>query len=381
YAQEFDTKRLTVSGDPVRVADEITFDPNGLGHFSVSHNGVLAYNFSSAGGVLNNAQTDLSEWQLAWISRTGQVLETVGVAGAYRGIELSPDTKRVAVHRHDANGGDIYVIEPRGSDTRLTFDASQHNSSPVWSPDGSRIAYASLRKGKWGLYQNLSSGSGMEEILFESDLPAAPMSWSPDGKRLVFWVQDSKTAGDLWVLMLEDKKAAKLIATPFNEIHAQISPDGKWIAYTDNSKDGRNEIYVQPFPSGAGRYQISNNGGDWPRWRRDSKELFYHSIGLIPTPGFNPGPQPAYGPLMSVPINANGAYLEPGSPVEVVIFAALNIPHSGGDYHTYAVSPDGQRFLIPLFAPPATSASTVQIGPDTFSGLTISVNWASAFKK
>jgi Tol biopolymer transport system component len=384
YAQRFDATRLSVSGDPIRIADEITYDgANGLGHFAVSRSGVLAYNFSSAGsaGAQGDAQADLSEWQLSWISRSGGLLERVGTPGVYRGVEVSPDTKRVAVHRHDANGGDIYVIEPRGSDTRLTFDASQHNSMPIWSPDGSRIVYASLRKAKWGLYQNLSSGSGTEEMLFESDLPATPMSWSPDGKRLVFWVQDGKTGGDIWVLTFEDKKAAKLIATPFNETHPQISPDGKWIAFTDNSKDGRNEIYVQPFPAGAGRYQISNNGGDWPRWRKDGKELFYHSIGNTQAPGINSGAQPVYGPLFSAPINAEGASLVPGPPAEVVIFPALNLTHSGGAYHTYAVSPDGQRFLIAQFAPPTTGAGTGQVGPDTFGGLTIATNWVTTLKK
>jgi hypothetical protein len=94
-----------------------------------------------------------------------------------------------------------------------------------------------------------------------------------------------------------DKKAAPLVATPFNETHGQISPDGKWIAFTDNSKDGRNEIYVKPFPTGNGGWQVSNTGGDWPRWRRDSKELFYHS------PVSNAGsgnPYPFGGPMFSV---------------------------------------------------------------------------------
>jgi Tol biopolymer transport system component/tRNA A-37 threonylcarbamoyl transferase component Bud32 len=386
YAQPFDAARLSVSGDPVRIADEISYEGNnGLGHFSVSRSGVLTYNFGSSlpTGGSGAPQGDLSEWQLSWVSRTGQPVGTVGPPAAYRGVEVSPDTKRVAVHRHDANGGDIYVIEPRGSDTRLTFDALQHNSSPIWSPDGTRIVYGSLRKGKWGLYRNLSSGSGTEEMLFESDLPLAPSSWSPDGKRLVFWVQDPKTAGDIWVLTVDDKKAAKLIATPFNEIHAQISPDGKWIAYTDNSKDNRNEIYVQPFPTGAGRYQISNNGGDWPRWRGDSKELFYRAIGNPPSPGVNAGPVPFQSILFSAPVNANGASLEPGSPAQLFVFPGLNMPHSGGLYHNFAVSPDGQRFLVPQFSPPTSGvgSSTAQVGPDTFAGLTVAMNWAAGLKR
>jgi len=385
YAQAFDARKLSVSGEPVRVADEVTFDSaNGRGDFGVSQNGVLAY-FYAAGGAnaaagAGSSTSDLGEWQLAWIDRTGQVLETVGPPGAYRGVEVSPDAKRIAVHRHDANGGDIYVIEPRGSQTRLTRDASHHSSMPLWSPDGSRIVYASLRSGKWGLYQTLSSGSGTEEPLYESDLPKAPMSWSPDGKRIVFWVEDPKTGSDLWVLTLDDKKAAPLVATPFNETHGQISPDGKWLAYTDNSKDGRNEIYVKPFPTGTGGWQISNTGGDWPRWRGDSKELFYHAAVGTTGAGFTGGLYPFGGPLFSVQVNTSSGIFEPGSPREVVIFAALNVPHSGGDYNAYAVSPDGQRFLVLQFVVP-TTAVTGQIGPDTYSGLTVALNWAHALRK
>ena len=218
YAQAFDAGTLAVSGEPVRVADEVTFDSaTGRGDFRVSRNGVLAYFYAAGGNTATGPggpMSDLAEWQLAWIDRSGQVVQTVGPPGAYRGVDLSPDAKRIAVHRHDANGGDIYIIEPRGSQTRLTLDASRHNSMPLWSPDGSRIVYASLRSGKWGLYQTLSSGSGTEEPLFESDRPKAPMSWSPDGKRIVFWMDGPKTGSDLWVLTVEDKKAEALVAKP-----------------------------------------------------------------------------------------------------------------------------------------------------------------------
>jgi serine/threonine protein kinase/dipeptidyl aminopeptidase/acylaminoacyl peptidase len=385
FAQTFNPTKLSVSGEPVRVADEITYDgATGMGNFSVSVKGALAYFYSSNNtGGQAGAGTDLSEWQFSWISRSGQIFESVGPPGAYRGVDVSPDAKRVAVHRHDANGGDIVVFEPRGSDTRLTLDASQHNSSPVWSPDGNQIVFASLRNSKWSLYKTLSTRSGSQELLYESDLQLAPMSWSPDGKRIVFWVQDPKTAGDIWVLTLEDKKAAKLIATAANEIHAQISPDGKWIAYTDNSKDDRNEIYVQPFPSGTDRYQISNNGGDWPRWRGDSKELFYHSIGSVATPGLNAGAIPFAGTLYSasIGVNASGA-LEPGAPQEIEIIPALNLPHSGGSYHTYAVDPKGDRFLVMQYVQSGgVAVANTQIGPDTFSGLTVALNWAAALKK
>jgi Tol biopolymer transport system component len=381
YAQPFDPKSLALSGEPARVADEVTFDDgNGRGDFAVSRNGVLVYFYASAGGTLTNTpSSELSEWQLSWVDRGAQVLGSVGPPGAYRGVELSPDARRIAVHRHDTNGGDIYVIEPRGSLTRLTRDASRHNSMPIWSPDGSRIAYSSRRNGKWGLYETLSSGSGTEELLYESDLRKAPMSWSPDAKRIVFWVDDPKTGSDLWAITLDDKKAAPLVATPFNETHAQISPDGKWLAYADDSKDGRREIYVKPFPAGSGGWQVSFTGGDWPRWRTDSRELFYHSL-VSNISGAGGALYPYGGPLFSVPVTTNGGVFEPGSPQEIVVFPAVNVPHNGGDYHPYAVSPDGQRFLTVQFVLSTPTASD-PIGPDAPRGLTVAVNWAEGVKK
>jgi len=386
YAQPFDAGSLKVSGEPARVANEITFDAaNGLGHFSVSPKGALAYFFGSNNiAGQGSAQTDLSAWQLSWIGRSAQIIKAVGPPGVYRGVEFSPKTNRVAVHRHDANGGDIVIFEPGGSDLRLTLDATQHNSMPIWSPDGSLVVFASLRSSKWGLYQKLSSGSGTEQKLYESDLPAAPMSWSPDGKRIVFWVQDPKTSGDLWALTLDgnkEAKAEKLIATPFNETHAQISPDGKWIAFTDNSKDNKNEIYVQPFPSGTGKFQISDNGGDWPRWKGDSKEIYFRSIGVPNNPGNSEGATAFQSILFTVPIKANGVAIEKESlPRQVVIFPVINLPHSGGSYNPYAVSPDGESFLIPQFAASGGAAANTQIGPDTFSGLTVALNWTSSLK-
>ncbi len=380
YAQAFDAGSLKVAGEAVRVADEVPYDgATGRGSFSVSPTGVLAYFFSAGGGTATGQDSplsDLSEWQLAWISRTGQRLEAVGPPGVYRGVEVSPETTRVAVHRHDATGGDVYIIEPRGSQTNLTQDASRHSSMPIWSFDGKRIVYAALKSGKWGLYQTLSSGSGTEELLFESDLPKAPMSWSKDDARIVFWVQDPKTGSDLWMLTVADKKAEPLIATPFNETHAQISPDGKYLAYASDSKDGRYEIYVKPFPAGSGGWQVSYSGGNWPRWRRDAKELFFHS----PVAFGGGAPYPFGGPLYVSAINTASGIFEPGPARELVIFPALNHPHTGGHYHTYAVSPDGERFLVLQWVPPA-SAISGQIGPDTYSGLTVAMNWTRALKK
>jgi Tol biopolymer transport system component len=383
FAQAFDTKTLAVSGEPARVASDVMSGANGQGSFDVSDNGVLIYFGNSVGGTTGGQ--DMWPWRLLWIDRSASEVEAVGPYGVYRGMEVSPDGKRVAVHRHDATGGDIWVMEqPPRAPTRITFDAKNDNSSPIWSPNGATIVFASHRNNKWGLYQARSDGSGAEELLVESELPKAPMSWSPDGKRLVYWVQDPKTAGDLWVLPMEgDKKPEAFLATPMDETHAQISPDGKWIAFTSNLT-GRKEVWVRPFPSGLGQWQISPDastfGGDWPRWNRNSKEILYHSITPSIT-GVYAQPDGFHGPIFSVAVKTTGGAIEAASPQEVVRVMAIRLSHPGSDYHTYDVSPDGQRFLV-MQRVLTADAATGQQGPELPTpGLTVAMNWTAALKR
>jgi Tol biopolymer transport system component len=379
FAQPFDPGKLAVRGEPVRVGEARLVNA-GFAKFAVSPTGVLVY-VELASSQTTTVGADTSEWQFGWADFDGRPLTSPGPPGAWRGFDLSPDGKRIAVHLHNAAGGMIQIIEPRGTVTNLTADATRHESSPIWSPDGARIVYSAHQNGKWGLYQTLSTGSGTPELLYESPNLKAPMSWSPDGKRIVFWVQDAQNRGDLWILTLDEKKAEPFIATPANETHGQISPDGKWIAYTSDSTDGRNEIYVQPFPSGSGRWQITFHGADWPRWRRDTKELFFHAISTsLDSPAII-GPFRS-GLLMSVPVTVNGVSFEHDPVREIIRVPVLNIPHSGGDYQAYDISADGQRVLLMEFAAGINgAAATSGLMPDPPGQYVIALNWTAGLKR
>jgi Tol biopolymer transport system component len=351
-AQPFDLKTLALANEPFPVAERVESDAiPGVVAFSLSANGVLAYGTGSA------ATAGL---QMVWLDRQGQQIEAVGPSGDYRGIDLAPDGKRVATHRHDGNGGDIWISElSRGTTSRFTFDASQDNVSPVWSPDGSRIVYGSFRNRKGGLYQKLSNGTGPEERLLESDAVTLPTSWSPDGRSIVYTVVDPKTGFDEWVLPLSgDRKPVPLLHTLFAESHGQISPDGKWLAYHSN-ETGRAEVYVQPFPQGTGKWQVSTNGGALPRWRRDGRELFYMS-------------QVSRGKMMAVEVKSSGSAFDAGSPKELFDSAYVNLPH-GSPYHTYVVSGDGRRFLIPR--PPSNDQQTTAVP------IVVVLNWLEGLRK
>jgi Tol biopolymer transport system component/predicted Ser/Thr protein kinase len=267
-AQPFDAQKLKLTGEAVPVAEQVA--TGGAGAFSVSDTGTLLYRTGPG-----NAD---ATFRLTWLDRTGKTIETAGAPGGYLGPDLSPDGKLIAVHRHEGNGGDAWIVESTGGKTtRLTFDATQDNSNPIWSPDGRQIAYESLRNKKWGIYVKASNGTGTEDLLVDSETMIVPMSWSQDGKTILY----NKFTGEIpgiWAISLMDRKTFAVVNTPFFEIYPQISPDGKYFAYTSNNS-GKAEIYVQTFPPGGGKWQISTNGGALPRWRHDGKELFFMEPG------------------------------------------------------------------------------------------------------
>lgn len=390
FAQPFNAKAMAVSGEETRVASDVMAGINGQAAFDVSDNGVLIYFVSTLGGTAGGLDT--WQWRLQWVDRAAAEVETVGPYWVYRGFEVSPDGTRVAVHRHDPAGGDIWVLErPPRAPTRITFDAKNDNSSPIWSPSGAKIVFASQRNGKWGLYLTRSDGSGAEEMLLESEVRTAPMSWSPNGKHLVYWVQDPKTAGDLWVLEMDgekkgNKKPEPFLATPADETHAQVSPDGRWLAYTSNLT-GRKEVWARPFPSGLGQWQISPDastfGGDWPRWNGNTKaglELIYHSTSPS-VAGLYAQPDGFQGPIFSVMLKATAEAIEAANPQEVIRAMAVRVSHTGGDYHTFGLSPDGKRFLVMQRVLTAEAAVGAILTELPAPGLTVAMNWTKGLKK
>jgi serine/threonine protein kinase len=329
FAQAFDFKRQELTGDPFPVAEEAAFQPaTSDPGYSASSN-IVAYRTSSS-----VAQ------QLTWLDRSGKSVAAIGSVdnANLKTVELSPDGKRVAVNRTVNGNTDVWIIDTaRGVPTRFTFDAAT-DWRPVWSSDGSRVVFQSTRKGKYNLYWKSSSGAGADELLLESDLSGQSNDWSSDGRFLLFsGTSDDPQSGssDLWVLpILGDKKPVLFLKTPFEERNGQFSPDGKWIAYQSN-ESGRYEIYVQPFPGPGGKFQISTTGGAQPRWNKNGKEIFYVSLDSK---------------MMAAPLklSPDGQALETGTPVALFPVRIAGGPLAGHNKQQYAVSSDGQRFLVNL---------------------------------
>jgi eukaryotic-like serine/threonine-protein kinase len=321
YAQSFDLSNFKVTGNAAAIAASIP-SQSASPAFSVSDTGVLTY------------LSGVEHLQYAWFDRRGNLIRPIGQPGHYRGIDLASDG-RVAIHRHDDDGGDVWLWDERGIETRVTLDATLDNSSPTFSPDGSRIAFGSLRKGKWGLYQKRSDGTGPEELIVESsDFPISPSDWTPDG--ILYWLL-RPTNGDVWQAPVTDGSGAKpLLDEQFNEGHAQVSPDGKWVAYA-SGRSGQLAIYVRPFPTGEGEWKVSSGGGMTPRWGgAGGNELFYVT-------SYNQGK------LMAVSYRIDGRTFVRLKEEDLFPVGVVPPPHSTtiNVYHTYAVSRDGTQFLIP----------------------------------
>ena len=344
-AQPFDPNRLRLTGEPVRIAEDIAYNPiNGRNTVTVSDNGVLAYRTGTGTGM------PMSE--LVWFDRDGQRIGLAAGRGYFMRPNLSPDQQRVVVNRIDLREDvrDLWIIDlVRATVSRLTFGPSTQTSA-VWSPDGARIVFSSDRDGTYGLYEKLATGAGGEQALIRSETPKSPSDWSADGRFIVYDEVNPKTGTDLWVLPLfGDRKPMPFLRTEFNESESHFSPDGRWMAYVSD-ESGRREIYIQAFPPSNAKWQISTDGGSFPKWRGDGKELFYLS----------PDQK-----LMSVEIQSDST-LHAGKPRILFEARFFNIPIT-----PYTVSADGQRFLI--VTPTEEESNTAP--------LTLILNWTAELKK
>jgi len=343
-AQSFDAGRIELKGEATRVAEALTPDPYNRVAFGVSEAGVLVYRSVPVKGSR----------QFAWFDRAGKPLGPVGPGGEYLNPELSPNGREVAFNQMDIQAGNMEIWRmdlANGQPRRLTFDPAI-DILAFWSRDGGRLLFASNRDGPWGLYQRLSSGAGTEESLSPGN--GLPMDWSADERFVALIVPDARGSYQIWMLPLfGDRKPFPFFASTANNYYPRFSPDGKWVAYASNEL-GKFEVFVQSFPAGNGKWQISTNGGIQPRWRRDGRELFYLASDRK---------------LMAVAVRSSSSF-EFGAPVP--LFAtktAGGAYYNAGTIQQYDVTSDGQRFLLNTEA----DASSLPI--------TVVLNWAAELKK
>jgi serine/threonine protein kinase len=268
WSRRFDPDDLRPVSEYTLVAQKVLVEANFTGHgaFSASPAGTIAFR-QSAGTR-----------QLIWFDRTGARLSAAEEAndGQQMLDFLAHDGRTAAVFRNFEANSDVWIVDSvRGTSRRLTADPGVDGSAVI-SPDGRRVVFGmDARDDVYQMVMRRTDGTGPEEALYESSQNKNPVDWSPDGKYVLFLNQSVETGWDLLAFPLfGDRKPIEVARTRFNDHEGRFSPNGQWVAYA-SSESGRYEVYVQSFPGGEGKQMISVGGGEFPRWRRDGKELYY----------------------------------------------------------------------------------------------------------
>ena len=235
-AQPFDPGRLEIAAEPLVVAGGISAIRSlALAPISASTTGVLVYQ-----GVGQPTR------QMVWVDRAGKQLAVSGEPAIWGPPRISPDGSRAVAARTSSNGGTahLWLLEPDGG-ARQMDDEPMHEGSPVWSPDGSRIAFFGSRE-IYDIFVRAAQPGSRPELLLKSDGKKFPSDWSRDGRYIAFSVEDLDTRLDVWTMSLAGRRAAPMVDSIHAEGFATFSPDGKWLAY-QSDQSGRNEVYVQAF--------------------------------------------------------------------------------------------------------------------------------------
>ncbi len=323
HVAPFDAERREVTGPSIPVPEPIFYDfENGIPHLALSTTGSLA--FVPVGSTLRR--------QLVSVDLEGRETPLIEGRRGFAYPRFSPDGERLAVTISEPGDTNIWILNlSTGTRAKLTLEGS--NNFPVWTPDGERVTFHSRRGGVGGIYWKRADGSGESEPLVLAGKVGetiVPQSWTPDGNTLVFQRLFGTEAGirsDLWIATREgDREPLPLMVTGALEAGPAVSPDGRWLAYKSN-ESGRYEIYVQPFPGGGERHQISTDGALPPVWSPDGQAIFYQTEEQV----------------LTARVSTIGS-LRAEAPR--VLFKAV---YDSGNYHTHPnfdVAPDGKSFVM-----------------------------------
>jgi serine/threonine-protein kinase len=317
WAVRFDLDRLETIGEPVIVQPGVRVEFGGAVQVAVGGDGSIAY-----------LPRDLTAatFALVWINRKGQEQPIAGAGDRnFESPRISADGRRVAITVREGNP-DVWIYDLQaGTLSRLTFDQGE-DESPVWSSDSRRLVFAATRGDKRLTLQRAVDGGNEETPVTAAGAHQHLSAWSADGKTLAFDSRDGVSGSwDVWVSPLgADAKGRPLFSTNATERGGVFSPDGQWIAY-ESTETGRSEVYVQAYPPGGRKRQISNEGGTEPMWSSNGRELFYRN-----------GER-----MMSADVSPAGASPAPPRMLFEGVFGRLP-----WGVRNYDVSPDGQRFLM-----------------------------------
>jgi Tol biopolymer transport system component len=268
FAVPFDIDKLEVKGGPVSLVEGVRMLPP---QYSISESGALVY-------IVGSGVEAASSGILSWVDRAGTRTPLAVPAMPYRQPRLSPDGTRVAVYTETGSKKEIWVYDLNGKSQIQRLAGEGNNSRPIWTPDSQRLTFTSDRKGPESIWWQPADGSKPAEPLTEGEkeLPHWPDAWTGDGKTLAF-TKFNTGEQSIWTLSPGAGGKPQFIAGGVGNGQAggaDFSPDGHWIAYRSNTT-APPHIQLQPFPITGARWDTASEGGSYPMWSKDGRELFY----------------------------------------------------------------------------------------------------------
>ena len=319
-AARMDPRAGRLTGSPQLMMSSVQTEASvGTVQFALSKTGTLVFERRTGG---NDG--------LVWVDRSGKSVPVdTSSKGSFGPVAISPDGKRFAVTRTDLESGQVWIRElATGTFSRLSFGVSTADR-PVWSPDGTRVAFLGSRNGRRTAWVRRADGSDSVRAASPGNTRLDEIAFDPAGKYTLLRTE-GVGAGSRHLLIVQngvDTVPRVLIKSPFDHYAMVLSPDGHWLAY-NSDESGAPEVYVRPFPTvDSARFAISVDGGVEPVWARDGRELFYRNV---------------RGAMFATPVTT-GAHFTNGTPR--LLFTAPGYAMTG-NFRTYDVHPDGQRFLM-----------------------------------
>jgi Tol biopolymer transport system component len=340
-AQPFDATTLRLSGTAISLAELNGYQDNGVGT-----------NFAIAGDVLLFTNIPRDERRLAWRARDGSALSVVEGEGSWLNPDLSPDGTRLVASRatNDGTALNVWIVDVARGGLRQLVGTPANEQVPFWSPDGHHVIYSRQGGGgeESGTFEKGVDENSERQLGSDAGNTSALTS---DGRTIVgFRVQAGNR--DILVGPVDGSKPPTPFAQgPGNETQPALSPDNRWLAYTSDEigPSGRRDIFIQAFPAGGQKVQVSGpNGGVQPRWRRDGRELLF-----VDDEGW----------ITSAPVVSSGETLRLG-PLARLFKTDIPFQPGLGTRAYYDVTNDGSRFVI------AESRQTTTTG-----SIELIVNW------
>ena len=356
-AVPFDPERLEILGPEVPIPESVRLDDAANPQITVSRNGTFTYVPPVAAE---------SERSLMWVSPQAESELLGAPSRAYQFPRLSPDGRLVAVAVQEGPGQGHIQLYDLNRNVLTQFTQEGFNVAPVWTPNGRRIVFWSQgRSGGPGLYWQPVDGSAPAEILVagQDDELLRPGSWSPDGTQFVYTVQGPQ-GSDIWVVTLSDDgtRTEPFLDAPSLERNPMFSPDGSWVAYV-SEESGLQEVYLQRYPEGGNKVQVSDRGGFTPVWPTGSDSLFYQTLaGIVGVP-VTTGPDLVIGSSTALFTRGNASATATASgPVSYAVGAWYWGP-------TFDVAPSGDRLLMIHEAEDPWRASEIHVVQNWFTEL------------